>query len=122
MIEKLRNGPDGVANEKMLSALPSDFPVCSYNKQGGIDRHYEMAVIAPLEDMADTYEFDCVNIRKQLRKGCEAANKAVNEAFKGAPNLTDACKEFEVPAEKDGCIFPPPERESEVCCDLRLSK
>ena len=122
MIEKLRNGPDSVANEKMLSALPSDFPVCSYNKQGGIDHQYEMAVIAPLEHMADTYEFDCVNIRKQLREGCEAANKAVIKAFKGAPNLTNACKEFEVPAEKDGCIFPPPERESEVCCDLRLSK
>ena len=59
------------------------FPVRSSNAgPNGLDLPYSMGITIPDESYADTYAFDPINIRLQLRKGCEAANAMMVKDFK----------------------------------------
>jgi hypothetical protein len=89
-IDRAKTSLDTSAYAKLTSLLARTFPVSSYNRQAGIDHPYRLSVIAPNKEFADTYGFDPVNIREQLRAGCEAANAALVKDF-GVPSLLHAC-------------------------------
>ena len=59
------------------------FPVGSYNSspKANWSLPYEIALVTPKEEFGSSYQFDPVNIRKQLRQGCLAADEMMAATF-----------------------------------------
>lgn len=59
------------------------FPVGSYNSSRGANWSlpYQIALVTPKEEFGSSYQFDAVNIRKQLRQGCLAADAMMVATF-----------------------------------------
>jgi hypothetical protein len=90
MIDVAKTSLDPSVYAKLTSLFARTFPVSSYNRQAGIDHPYRLSVIAPDKEFTDTYGFDPVNIREQLRAGCEAADAALVKDL-SVPSLVRAC-------------------------------
>jgi len=59
------------------------FPVGSYNssRDANWSLPYDIALVTPKEKFGSSYQFDPVNIRKQLRQGCFAADAMMTAQF-----------------------------------------